>query len=366
MKSDIEYRMKELAGSVDEDSDEEEVSLSVEELKTKINDIKHLASREDVAILELTSFQKAKIEDDIGSVYVRCDPGSMYNKDSSELYKSKKEQEIRQKLARIKNCYYNEADWRAAMNIISEAFQYSLDNDYPWMSEEERIEAVKSGEIRWLACNIPNLYINWTQKVTGKIAQGVLDGSITIEKKSNPFKPSGNKKKKKSVETIPVDVNLMSKETEDVFTKLHASGYKTILSSAIKAKSNIFNRYNMPKSLFGNETNEPELSLVEQLLNGRKIDWFADNTALFKDILEPAETPESFMNKINEANGGNMSKDFKDSYINFIESSKYYHPTATGFIVDKTPENYICSSLHKDSKASELEQNVLNAILASN
>ena len=96
-----------------------------------------------------TEEQLKKIEYDMSAVYVREDPNSVYNKDTIDVNMSEERREIMQKLSKLRNCYYNQKDYREAIDVIRQAIELSLKNDYPWMTYEEAVKAFNRGEIEY-------------------------------------------------------------------------------------------------------------------------------------------------------------------------------------------------------------------------
>ena len=135
-------------------------------MKEHIAKKKREATKQDVLIISLSDEQKRKLRADMETSIVRSNPNIQYNIPDEKLYSSEELRIVRQKLSRIKNCYYNQIDYINAVSIVREAIDYSLRSDYPWMSREEAVKAFNSGEIKFSYCNMPKLFINYQTQIT--------------------------------------------------------------------------------------------------------------------------------------------------------------------------------------------------------
>ena len=163
MSLEVKLRYKELQNELfdEDDSNDVDVQRHREMMKEHIAKKKREATKQDVLIISLSDEQKRKLRADMETSIVRSNPNIQYNIPDEKLYSSEELRIVRQKLSRIKNCYYNQIDYINAVSIVREAIDYSLRSDYPWMSREEAVKAFNSGEIKFSYCNMPKLFINY-------------------------------------------------------------------------------------------------------------------------------------------------------------------------------------------------------------
>ena len=182
----------------EDDEDDDELRAEVEKHKRMValaEKEKHKATKRDAYVYTMTEEQLKKIEYDMSAVYVREDPNSVYNKDTIDVNMSEERREIMQKLSKLRNCYYNQKDYREAIDVIRQAIELSLKNDYPWMTYEEAVKAFNRGEIEYGFGEVPKIYLNYITPVTDpKIAAQIYSGEIELKDKNE--KPKKKKRDK--------------------------------------------------------------------------------------------------------------------------------------------------------------------------
>ena len=111
---EIEIRMRELASSIDEDADEEDLETIVNDatqLRQKAKESKRKAAREDVAYFTLTEEQSKKLREEMSSSWVRS-AVSDYNIPEDKLNEDKELNILIKRKSKLRRCYYHADDWR--------------------------------------------------------------------------------------------------------------------------------------------------------------------------------------------------------------------------------------------------------------
>jgi hypothetical protein len=363
LQLEIKLRFKELQQELfdsDEDElDERDIAIHKEMMQKHLEKKKREATKNDVIIIKLTDEHEARLAKDMGTSIVRTDPNSTYNIPDSELYSSEERRIIHQKLSRIKNCYYNQIDYVNAIKILKEAIEFSLENDYPWLSKEEAIRQFSEGKIKFTYCNLPKLYINYNTQITDpKILKGVVTGEITLKNKDEkPVK----KHNKSNSEPIQVDYNVISESDFNRYAQLHSQGYDTPISAILRAKSTIYNRFTLPSnnrfSLNGNnnrDNNEPLL-----------FDWTKEGAgrAYFNMKHGKKTTSGEIIQIVNEQNDNMLNNIVKSNTVSFLQSMKQIDSSRNN---TGKPTEVLSTSLQVNPEAAQIEQNILNAIRANN
>lgn len=364
LQLEVKLRYKELQEELfDEDGDDDEIDEDIIRHKKMMS--KHLeqkkreASRRDIVYINLSEEQKQKLKEDMQISIVRSDPNDAYNKSDKELYSSEEKRIIEQKLSRLKNCYYNQIDYVTAMNVIREAISFSLKNDYPWLSYEEALEEFNKGNIKFTYCNLPKLYINYQTQITDKdILKGVLTGEVTLKDKSEE-KPK-KKKTNKNTEAVSVDYNIIGENEFNHYARLHSMGYDTPVSTIIKSKSTVYNRFSLPSTnRLGLGNNNNNKNDEDKLL----FDWCQEGAGLkyFNNKYNKKYQVGDLMRDVNENNDNMLSHVLNSNANNFLSSMKHVNnPNYDGRV-----ELY-STSLEVDPRTVQIEQNILNAIRMSN
>lgn len=359
MQLEVKLRYKELQNELfdgdDEDIDTEDIKRHNEMMKQHLEEQRRKATKNDVVIIKLSEEQQKQIREDMEVSIVRPNPNSMYNLSDDELYSSEERKVIQQKLSRIKNCYYNQIDYVNAIKILKEAIEYSLANDYPWLSKEEAIKQFNEGKIKFTYCNIPKLYINYQTQITDKdVLKGIVTGEIElVDRDEKPQK----KKVNKDSEEVAYDYNIIGSTDYENMLKMHVKGYDTPISTIIKAKSTIYNRYSLPTnnrfSLNGNNKND------EPML----FDWTQEDAGRKYFNLKHGKqyTVNDMIRDVNQDNDKALNNVLNINASEFMRSLKTVNNQQTGYSPD-----IISTSLQPNPEAVQIEQNILNAIRMNN
>lgn len=359
MQLEVKLRYKELQNELfdgdDEDIDTEDIKRHNEMMKQHLEEQRRKATKNDVVIIKLSEEQQKQIREDMEVSIVRPNPNSMYNLSDDELYSSEERKVIQQKLSRIKNCYYNQIDYVNAIKILKEAIEYSLANDYPWLSKEEAIKQFNEGKIKFTYCNIPKLYINYQTQITDKdVLKGIVTGEIElVDRDEKPQK----KKVNKDSEEVAYDYNIIGSTDYENMLKMHVKGYDTPISTIIKAKSTIYNRYSLPTnnrfSLNSNNKND------EPML----FDWTQEDAGRKYFNLKHGKqyTVNDMIRDVNQDNDKALNNVLNINASEFMRSLKTVNNQQTGYSPD-----IISTSLQPNPEAVQIEQNILNAIRMNN
>lgn len=359
MQLEVKLRYKELQNELfdgdDEDIDTEDIKRHNEMMKQHLEEQRRKATKNDVVIIKLSEEQQKQIREDMEVSIVRPNPNSMYNLSDDELYSSEERKVIQQKLSRIKNCYYNQIDYVNAIKILKEAIEYSLANDYPWLSKEEAIKQFNEGKIKFTYCNIPKLYINYQTQITDKdVLKGIVTGEIElVDRDEKPQK----KKVNKDSEEVAYDYNIIGTTDYENMLKMHVKGYDTPISTIIKAKSTIYNRYSLPTnnrfSLNSNNKND------EPML----FDWTQEDAGRKYFNLKHGKqyTVNDMIRDVNQDNDKALNNVLNINASEFMRSLKTVNNQQTGYSPD-----IISTSLQPNPEAVQIEQNILNAIRMNN
>ena len=154
MQLEVKMRYKELQSELFDDEDEDDIDAETrkkhrEMVNKRIEENKRKASRDDVYIMKISDEMKAKIREEMSESIVRPNPNDAYNKRDEDLYNDNERRVIYQRLAGLRNCYYNQQDYVNAINILKDAIEYSLSHDYPWLTKEEAIQEFNAGRIKF-------------------------------------------------------------------------------------------------------------------------------------------------------------------------------------------------------------------------
>lgn len=359
LQLEVKLRYKELQNELfdgdDEDIDTEDIKRHNEMMKQHLEEQRRKATKNDVVIIKLSEEQQKQIREDMEVSIVRPNPNSMYNLSDDELYSSEERKVIQQKLSRIKNCYYNQIDYVNAIKILKEAIEYSLANDYPWLSKEEAIKQFNEGKIKFTYCNIPKLYINYQTQITDKdVLKGIVTGEIElVDRDEKPQK----KKVNKDSEEVAYDYNIIGTTDYENMLKMHVKGYDTPISTIIKAKSTIYNRYSLPTnnrfSLNSNNKND------EPML----FDWTQEDAGRKYFNLKHGKqyTVNDMIRDVNQDNDKALNNVLNINASEFMRSLKTVNNQQTGY-----SPNIISTSLQPNPEAVQIEQNILNAIRMNN
>lgn len=346
------------------DDDDDDTSLSSEEearraemLKRQIEEAKRKAHTTDVATIKLTEKQREELRREMSSSFVRPNPLSSYNKTDDQLYRSKEEKALSDKLNKLRNCYYDADEWRAVMNVIMEGVEYELKSDkFAYLgSFDARLAAFNSGKIK-MKVQIPKLYLNRiTPETDPEVLKGIYNGDITVVDRSQI--ENGRHKSYKNSELIKMNVPVIGAAEHQYYVQMHRKGLQTPLSGAIKAKSTIYNRYiDTSNSAF----NKP-LGIVDK--NGVPIayDWIENGPQEYFRLLHGLKpNMDDIVDNIQKANGGKINKVLGER-LNMLMKTD-----SRGYSTEKPKQNWISGSIQTKPEVLKLEQDLLNAIRVTN
>lgn len=365
LQKEVNLRFKEISGQLFDDDDEidEDVIEQKKAVQRAIEKKKREASKKDVLIIKLNDTQKNQLHEDMSSSYVRKDPNLVYNLKDEDLYSSEEKKIIDMKLARLKNCYYNQTDYVNAIKIIQDAIKYSLKNDYPWMSEEEALRAFNNGDIKFTWGNLPKLYVNYSTQITDKeILKGVVTGQVTLKDRNSEEVVS---KKKDKVKSNPVEMpyTITTNAMYEDMAKLHAKGYDTPMSLAFKSKSTIYNRFSLPyNSFMGINSDNNDKPVVD-------FDWEHEGAGeeYFNLVHGIKPSVNDIIRYVNDQNGKSLNNVLLQNAYKFMKSLKYQDGHSGGLYGDNGyARNDNGSSYVVNPHAVEVENNILKAIRMNN
>ena len=344
---EVKLRKMELdQDSMDADEYEEYEKKKEDRIKEQIEKKRREATKRDVIIIKLTDAQREELRDEMSSSIVRKDPNLAYHKSDDEIYESEERRIIMHKLSRIKNCYYNQQDYVAAIKIIHEAIEYSLRTDYPWMTYQEAVRDFNAGKIKFAFCHIPKLYINWNTVITDpEILRGVVTGEVTLKSKKDE-EIKRKRIRKEDMVACDWDYNITSAAAFEHMSKLQQQGYDTPIAPMLKAKNSSFNRYALPANnrFFIDRTKKSNIP--------QTFDWMHEGAGEEYYNIEHNIKPSlsDTMRMINEANGGNLNPTTSTNASNFLRALK------NNGSINSDP---IITPLSVNERAVELEKSIL-------
>lgn len=351
LKAEVALRYQELQHEGYDDEDDEEYMTAIQKHEAAmkaIEDNRRKSHSRNVVILDLTEAEQAEIHDACSCCYVRSDPNSEYNISDEDLASSEDEARLRRRLSTISKIYYHQEDYRNAMGIISEAIEYSLRHDYPWLTYEEALQAVRDGRIKYTFGPIPLLYIGYDTPISDpQILKGICDGSINlVDKDSEPVK----KKKKERPKPVDMPYTVITPAEHAEYAKIHNAGYNTPISTILKSCSTIYNRYVMPTTIGWDKPVSEETPTVDWLRPGAGEEYYRQ-----KYHVETNPVTE-ITGLINAANNHKMNHVIGNGIRDFING------------LSPKPETYkgISTSLHVDQKVVDLESRLMDIIRATN
>lgn len=365
MQIEVQMRIKELQNMLFDD-DEDEIDSETrqrhrEMLSKHIEESKRKASRDDVYVITISESQKENIREEMSCSIVRPNPNDPYNKPDEELYNDQEKRIIFQRLASLRNAYYNQTDYTNAISIIKDAINYSLSHDYPWLSKEDAIKEFNAGRIKFKYCNIPNLYINNSTIITDpEILKGIVSGDIVLKDKRDDDHKF-NKNKHKNCKPVSIDYDVTGTESYNRMVAAHRQGYDTPMSTVIKHKSTVYNRYAIPvTNRFSNQNTG---------IDGNPIlfDWSREGAGQeYFNMIKGRKSQTSDLIRIINADNDNMLNNVVAHNLNdFLRSMKQNSQYTGGY--DYTPANSQgMSALQYNEEAAKIEQDLLASIRASN
>lgn len=363
-KMEVKKYMKMLSSQLFDDDDDDDTELSPEEesrraeiMKRQLEEAKRKAHKEDVATIKLTEAQRAELEDEMDVAYVRPNPCTNYNKTDDQLYKTAEEKALSDKLNRIRNCYYDAAEWCAVMDIIMEGVDYELRSDkFAYLgSYESRLAAFNAGKLK-LQVQLPKLYLNRiTPENDPEVLRGIYNGDITVVDRSQL--DGIHHKSYKNSELVKLDIPMIGNAEHQYYVQMHRKGFQTPLSGAIKAKSTIYNRY------IDNNKNKYDkpFGIVDK--NGVPIayDWLKLGPQEYYRMLHGLKpNMDDIVDNVQKANGGKINKVLGERL------NKLMHTDPRGIVAEEKKPNWLSASVQVKPDVVKLEQELLNAIQVTN
>lgn len=363
-KMEVKKYMKMLSSQLFDDDDDDDTELSPEEesrraeiMKRQLEEAKRKAHKEDVATIRLTEAQRAELEDEMDVAYVRPNPCTNYNKTDDQLYKTVEEKALSDKLNRIRNCYYDAAEWCAVMDIIMEGVDYELKSDkFAYLgSYESRLAAFNAGKLK-LQVQLPKLYLNRiTPENDPEVLRGIYNGDITVVDRSQL--DGIHHKSYKNSELVKLDIPIIGNAEHQYYVQMHRKGFQTPLSGAIKAKSTIYNRY------IDNNKNKYDkpFGIVDK--NGVPIayDWLKLGPQEYYRMLHGLKpNMDDIVDNVQKANGGKINKVLGERL------NKLMHTDPRGIVAEEKKPNWLSASVQVKPDVVKLEQELLNAIQVTN
>lgn len=358
MKKNVELRYMELQQDnlTDEGMDDFE-QRKEEMIRERIEKKRREAHKKDIIVIKLSEEQQKTLREEMETSIVRCNPMSPYNKSDDELFDDDEKRVIYHKLARIKNCYYNQADYVAAIKVIHDAIEYSLAHDYPWLTKQEAIQAFNKGEIKFTYCKIPKLFINWSTQITDpQILKGVVSGEVTLQTKEEAM---SEVKKKRNKEYTPVeyDYTVTGSSEYEYYCNLEKMGYDTPIAPLLKMKNGRFNRYALPGNnrFAKHDENETIYNSFDWMRPGAGTEYYN----LTHNI---KYTSQDFIRDVNEMNAGQLNQSLGQNATSFLRDLKL--AANGGGSVNQLP-SYM-QPLSTSPESAELERGILQALKMNN
>lgn len=372
MMKEVELRKKELElwrGEGD-DEDCEEFLSEVEKHKklvSYLNEQKHKATKKEAYIYTMTPEQLKEIEEDMNTTFVRENPNSPYNRSSFDVEMSEEKREIMTKLAKLRNCYYNQKEYQEAIETIRKAVEISLKTDYPWLSPEQALRKFKNKEIVYSYGPLPKIYLNYITPVTDpETAKKIASGEITLIDKNTPAGPK--KRRRRTGNTVSMPVHRIDKAEVDTERRAFDMGYDSPLAVAFKGSINAYGRFDMPNSgYFQNEKVSPYDQEREEAL--RHFDWTQPNAGeKYYNLVNNVDETESvyqFLNKIQKDQGIEFNSVVNNNISDFLHSLGHSNDEID-FSHDTNTYDYVKSVLQPNQQALAIEEQLLENIRNSN
>lgn len=352
-KNELKIRYMELnEASLDDDEYDDYQTKKEDVLKKQIEKKRREATKNDVIIIKLTDEQKQTLTEEMSASIVRENPNLMYHMSDDQIFDSDEKRILYHKLSRLKNCYYTQADYVAAIRVIYEAIEYSLEHDYPWLTREEAIKAFNNGEIKFSYCNIPKLYINWNTQITDpSILKGIMTGEVVLKTKeeSEPVR-------KRHVDYKPIhyDYTITGSNQYNDMLQLQQRGYDTPIAPALKAKNGAFNRFALP----GNNRFYVDASKTNTNIP-QEFDWMHEGAG--KEYYNLVNNVKygiyDIVRDVNVANNNQLNQVLSTNAANFLRALKTSGTEAPQPIIQPLSVN---------EKSVELERSILDAMRRNN
>lgn len=368
MVLEIELRRKELENKLFADEDEEEDDdtaykriLHQEAIRKHLQEQSKKARDTDVMYIELSEEQKQKIRESMETSYVRPDPNTSYNMSDDDIREDATKKVLMSKLSKLRVAYYNQTDYQNAINIILEAINYSLENEYPWMSKEEAIRAFNEGKIKFTFCQIPKLFLNYKTQVTDpNILKGVATGDVELVSKSER---DFARKSYKHSPLVSMPVSIISEDEHKYYMDAHRKGAFTPISPTIAQHNTIYDRFQV--KIGGTDSRKTSVTgFTDKLGNPIGFDWTQDN-AHEKYAMERAGKKfgiDEIMEFVNQTNTGIKSHVVSNMNAHLLAYN------STTLSVDENDKYSIVSDGYRQQNAEiiKTEQSILARIQSNN
>lgn len=354
LKAEVELRYYECTHpDVDEDDDEEFLTAVERHNKAVIRaeEEKRKSHSRNIVILDLTEEEEAELADGMSMSYIRSDPNSAYNLSDEDISSDETRRRLYKQLCSLGKVYYHQEDFRNAVSIILEAIEYSLRNDYPWLTYEEAVKQFNEGRIKYTFAQMPLLYIDYNTPISDpKTLAGIVTGEITlIDKDLEPEKP----KKKHKAKPVEMPYDVIGDNEHAAWAKVHQQGFDTPISTILKSCSTIYNRYVLPSSFSTPQTSSNIPEEFDWTVEGAGSDYFDLKYGRTKN------TMTEVLGVLNEANDRKLNHVIGNAMRDFPASWNY------GNDEDRTTRS-ISTSLEHHDEAVAIESKLMSLIRMTN
>lgn len=353
LRAEVELRYQELMHpDVDEDDPDYEDFRSAkqkhEDAMRNIEAQRRKSHSRNVMIIELTDEQKAEIRASVSTAYVRSNPNSEYHIPDSVLNEDAERARVMKQLQSLGKVYYHQEDFRNAIRIITNAIEFSLRNDYPWMTYEEARKEYEAGRIKFTYMTLPRLLIDYNTEISDPaVLKGVVTGEINlIDKDQEPVK-----KKKVKSNPVVMPYTVITPQEHEQMARIHQMGYNTDISTILKSCSTIYNRYVIPTSF---------TAALKRGKETPQIDWMRpDAGQLYFDALHDVKhnPTTDVISLLNAHNDRKLNHVIGSSLREFPDRFKPEEPKSF-----KT----ISTTLEQNQEAVAIESKLLNLIRQTN
>ena len=352
LKAEVELRYQELMhGDVDDEDDELFMSAKEqhEAAMKRINEQRRQSHSRNVVILDLTEEEQKELQDDMSMSYIRSDPNSAYNLSNEDITSDETKRRLMKQLQSLGKIYYHQSDYRNAINIILEAIEYSLRNDYPWLTYEEAVKEFNAGKIRYSFAQLPLLYIDYNTPISDpKILAGIVSGEINlVDKDAEPVK-----KKKVKAKPVAMHYDVIGESEHMAMVKMHQAGYNTDISTILKSCSTVYNRYVLPTSYtWDTKKDQPPA----------EVDWAQPGAGAKYYNLKYGKTTNpttEIIGLLNDQNEHSLNHVIGNSLREFASSWNYGKP--------ESPLKTISTSLEHHDEAVAIENKLMSLMRESN
>lgn len=365
VRKEVEIRKKELmAEALDEDIDEvdmEEYNRHRAEIRAHQEAQKRKATREERgAFITLTRDKYAQLLDEMSTSYVEYNPDCPYHLSDEDLNADAEYLVLKQKMSKLKNCYYNAQDWINAVGIIIQMAKYECMHDYMWLgyTGSKGVEAFNNGEIKINPGVIPKLFIDFTKELKDpKILADIIKGDTTVITHDIDENKTKNKVKPNPISYPYEVIHGFEYELHD---NMKRRGIDTPINPIINYSSGIFNRTNIIPtspifSLFNTKTKKSDEVQLGNFLseNGGYNKYNIDNDIKVNAV--------DIIREFNKDNNNKLNRSAVDGVNEFVSS-------LSNTTVVKTQEARSIENIvdNQNEDVIRVEQGILDAIRNAN